>query len=249
MRLEISSMCETGLVRRINQDSILVYQRPSQDFALFAVADGMGGYADGEKASALITSALREWLDGESVLSGPAGTTAVFTGLDAKLRETSAYIHAELNRDQLCGSTCVLLFFQGEICGVLSVGDSRLYRCRGFSCEPLTKDDVWENLSSVRNSRTPAQIREDPNYGKLTQAIGIREAPACSMSTDRARGGDLFALCSDGVYKSFPESRFRRLLFAAKRQDLDAARDRIRREVLDAGARDNFSLILARYHA
>ena len=248
MGVEVSSISDTGLKRQVNQDSILVYRREAKQFFLFAVADGMGGYADGEKASSAITGGLRTWLDAMMDTGLFPGPTAFFSGLGEKLSEVSRYIHTELNREQICGSTCVVLFFHEDMYGTFSVGDSRIYAARAWKNELLTKDDVWENLPEVQSRYSPAERRCNPNYGKLTRAIGSSEKLAYSMNTGRLAEGDAFALCSDGIYKMCSEAFLGRMLRKARHGALDDVRDGIKKEVFRRGAEDNLSLILVRWN-
>jgi len=61
MKLAVSCICDVGRKRTKNQDAILICRDEAQSFALFLVADGMGGYADGERASGAIVSGMRDW--------------------------------------------------------------------------------------------------------------------------------------------------------------------------------------------
>ena len=247
MGIEVGSFTDVGLKRQVNQDSILVFQKKSSDFSLFVVADGMGGYADGEKASSTITTQLRDWLDTALEAGNLGSPTAIFTGLGEKLSEINLYIHEELNRNQICGSTCALLFFHEDMYGLFSVGDSRIYRVRALRFELLTQDDVWENIPSVREQFSPAERRRNPNFGKLTHAVGSQPALSYSMNTGRLAEGDVFALCSDGVYKMCPEAFLKRAVRGARRRDLNEVCEDVKREVYRCGAQDNLSLILVRW--
>ena len=247
MGVEVSSISDIGLKRQVNQDSILVYQKASQNFYLFTVADGMGGYADGEKASSAITSGLREWLNTMLESGLFPGPTAFFTGLGEKMTQISDSIHRTLNQNQLCGSTCVTLFFHEDMYGILSVGDSRIYRAQTWKNELLTKDDVWENQPEVQKQFSPQERRRHSNYGKLTLAVGTAEKLSYSMSSGRLKEGDVFALCSDGVYKMCSDAFFAKMLRKARRHNLDEVRDEVKKEVYRCGAQDNLSLILVRW--
>lgn len=240
--MEVSSISDIGLVRSQNQDSVLVYQDPP--FGLFVVADGMGGYTHGERASGEIVSQLREW-----AVSGDLPRDSIHTLLDAacvRLSEINRFIWNAWNRNTVCGSTCVMLLTLRDCCGIVSVGDSRIYRCRGFQCGPMTRDDVWENQESVRAAYTEEEIARHPNYGKLLCAVGGAENLQCASSTERLFKGDVFALCSDGVYKMCSPKFLQKQLRAARKRELDEVRSQILREVYRNGAQDNASLILVR---
>ena len=68
-----------------------------------------------------------------------------------------------------------------------------------------------------------------------------------SMHTDALQPGDVFALCSDGVYKMCSRAFLHRKLRACRWCDLDKVRDSVKTAVYRSGAEDNMSLILIRY--
>jgi len=249
MNLTVSSVCEIGKERTKNQDAILVCQDEAHDFALFLVADGMGGYADGEKASGLIATGMKDWLNQLNMERFSGSATAMLCAVRDRLLQINDYIWANWNQKQVCGSTCCLLFFLGESYGVFSVGDSRIYRCRQMRCGPITRDDVWENQREIIERYRGQDLSLHPDYGKLVHALGCEKPLGYSMHTDSLRPGDVFALCSDGVYKMCSPSYLKRKLRFCRRADLDKVRDSIIASVYRSGATDNVSLILVRYLA
>lgn len=243
MRIETSYFCETGMVRRSNQDTVFLHSGAPGTLRLFLVADGMGGYANGGKASQAIADGMADWLshntEGEQM-------NDILNSAQERLQMISDKIRRTWGQEQHCGSTCVLLLLLERVYGLLSVGDSRVYLHRGFSCELLTTDDVWEKQESVRSRFTEEEMRRQPEYGRLVHAVGTEDVLCCSMQTGILRRGDTFALCSDGVYRMCGEPFLRRTLYGSRFFRLDTLRDRIRSEVYRRGAKDNFSLILVR---
>jgi len=246
VRLEASSVCDAGLVRKRNQDSILAYQYDPGQLGVFLIADGMGGYADGERASSAIAGGIREWV--EALPEPGLETTAASLLLEAreKLVEINGHIWQEWNQGQICGSTCVLLLIVKDGFGILSVGDSRVYRRSGRRFEQLTRDDVWENQTQVRGQYTENEMKRHPNYGRLTQAVGSGAELFYNMQSGKIESGDIFLLCSDGIYKMCPPRFLDRETRACRKRALDEVRDEIMEEVRRNGARDNASLILVR---
>lgn len=247
MKLTVSSICDIGKVRTKNQDAILTCQDKGHDFALFLVADGMGGCSDGEKASGTIVSGMRDWLNQLDLNWFSGSATEMLCAVRDRLLQINDYIWGKWNQNQVCGSTCSLLFFLGEAYGVLSVGDSRIYRCRGLQCRPITRDDVWENQREIVERYRGQDISLHPDYGKLVHAVGSEKPLSYSMFTDTLRPGDVFALCSDGVYKMCRPGYLKQKLFFCRWADLDKVQDSIISTVYRNGASDNVSLILVRY--
>lgn len=246
MIVKVSSICDIGKARTSNQDSILVYRDESFDFALFIVADGMGGYRDGEKASRAITTGLKSWLSQINISDFAGSVAAMMKALRDQLIEINKYIWETWNQQQVCGSTCALLFIMGSAYGVFSVGDSRIYRSRGIHCVPITRDDVWENQKYVVEQFRKKELVRHPNYGKLVHALGSEKTLVYSIKTETLRSGDVFALCSDGVHKLCSPSFLKRKIRSCHWRDPDSVKEDIMREVFHNGAKDNVSLILVK---
>lgn len=246
MKLEVSSFCDVGLVRKRNQDAIMVYRNDPAQMGAFLVSDGMGGYADGERASTAIANGIRDWL--EAMPDPGLETTAASLLMEArqKLTEINSHIWQEWNQGQVCGATCVLLLIVKEDFGIISVGDSRVYRRSGWRFEVLTKDDIWENQSEIRSRFSKEELVRHPNYGRLTQAMGNGKDLFCSTQSGKISPNDVFLLCSDGIYKMCPPQFLKQAVRPSRKKSLDQIRDEIKEAVWRGGARDNASLILVR---
>ena len=246
MKLAVSCICDVGRKRTKNQDAILICRDEAQRFALFLVADGMGGYADGERASGAIVSGMRDWAAQLNVHRFSTAADMLCAVRD-RLIQINDYIWSNWNQNQVCGSTCSLLFLLRDAYGVFSVGDSRIYRCRRMKCTLITRDDVWENQREIVERYQGQDLSLHPDYGKLIHALGSERPLGYSMHTDTLRPGDVFALCSDGVYKMCSRRFLQGKLRACQWCDLDKVRDSIKAAVYRNGATDNISLILIRY--
>lgn len=239
MNTVYGGISETGLVRRNNEDAILL--RTGKDAALFLVADGVGGREHGEVVSAMLRDGFADWWDAWFL---PRENHASFPEVIDALREKLTEINTgAVNRfgEMNAGSTLVLLFLYGGNCVRFSSGDSRIYRARGLRLCQLTRDDVYENLAVK-----PAGYGKEAN-GKLVAAIGIHERPTFTVATDAVHSGDRFFLCSDGVYRFLAH---RKLQFALCVQGKFAVPKTIinllAKEVENNGAKDNYSMIFVR---
>lgn len=248
MKIEISSLCDIGQKRKVNQDAILVHQDEERGFALFLVADGMGGHANGEIASRAIASGVQGWLlrmEPEDFLGRP---TAMLCAVRDEMLRINDYLWKNWNRRQRCGSTCALLLIWNGVFGTFSIGDSRIYLSRKLRCTQITRDDVWENQRDVIASYSESERRQHPNYGKLVHALGSEQTMTYSMQTQTLLHGDVFALCSDGIHKMCDPNWLKRRIVSCHWNALDVVRDSILAEVYANGAKDNVSLILVKYH-
>lgn len=244
MDISFAGICDMGLKRTINQDSILMYRR--DPIHLFVVADGMGGYADGEIASRWITDSIRKWGADFSEETYEHSFRDMTISLQTCIKQVNKKIYEELNQDQICGSTCVVLFLYKETYAVISIGDSRIYLRRGWKMKSLMPDDVWENQSSVKHSLSKKQIKQSPHMGKLISAIGTRPTITLSVKTDRLSNRDCFLICSDGLYKYCTDRYMRFVMWRSNKNNLNKLADEMLREIYSSGAKDNISAILVK---
>ena len=235
--LHNATVCEPGKVRRLNQDAVLALS--DNDEGLYLVADGMGGGYGGEKASALLRDEFATWWQS----SRRQGQTAPFDQIIEELQDILSRCSGQILRmaptGTVCGSTLALLWVRNGIFVILSVGDSRVYRIRprwcGASLSLLTYDDV----ARPKEGWAPKEI------GHLTRYVGAQEPMRGTLRTGVWDPRDILMLCSDGVYKSCPETVWGRVLGPdLRRGALDEAAQRFSARILQQGARDNFSLIL-----
>ena len=234
------------MIRARNEDSILTYEDPSGKVALFAVADGMGGHKDGDLASRMIVSHLEAWITALPE-SAEYQLTAILDDAVAQLMAINREIYKTLNRDQICGSTLVLLLLTENEYGVVSVGDSRVYFSRGREFRQLTRDDVWENQEKNRSRYSEEELLRHPNRGKLVRAVGVSQELHYSLLSGRVRRGDRFALCSDGVYKYCQREVIRKAMLRLLWRDAEKVRNYLMRTVYQGGAGDNASLVLVKF--
>ena len=239
MKSVCGGISETGLVRRNNEDAILL--RTCRDAALFLVADGIGGREHGEVVSAMLRDGFAEWWDAWFL---PRENHASFPKVIDALREKLTEINADaVHRfgEMNAGSTLVLLFLYGGNCVRFSSGDSRIYLARGLRLSQLTRDDIYENLTVK-----PAGYGKESN-GKLVAAIGIQERPAFTVATDAIHSGDRFFLCSDGVYRFLAHRKLQfSLCVRGKFAVPETMIYSLAKEVKKNGAKDNYSMIFVR---
>lgn len=193
-RVQIGGASHPGLRRDHNEDAYATF--PERDTAV--VADGMGGLAKGEVASAVVVESVTRALDGSrSVAEGL---------LDAhqRLREMRAAAAGER-----MGSTAVAVSVQGNQAHVDWVGDSRAYLWRDGTLSQVTRDHSFVSELLEAGALTAEEAESHPNRHALTRAIGVQEAAALQVdSLDLVlRSGDRLLLCSDGLSGFLPHDR------------------------------------------
>lgn len=240
-----SHICESGLVRKENQDAFLQYI--SSSISVFCVADGMGGHANGKRASTTIVNGIREWTGEYYAEKYESGFLAVLDDFEKKLADINRQLFRFYNNGQTCGSTLVALIIYDDYYAVFSLGDSRVYRKRGRSFTQLTKDDTWQNSDQVPPGLSAEEIRHHGNYDKLVRALGTQESFVPHRMTDKLKRGDTFLLCSDGIYKYCDTKTLAKACSRRIRESTVLLAERIQllhTNVVDKGAPDNLTAVL-----
>lgn len=240
-----SHICEPGLVRKENQDAFLQYI--STSISIFCVADGMGGHENGKRASTAIVNGIREWIGEFYIDKYSDGFLAILDDFEKRLADVNRQIFRFYNNGQTCGSTFVaLILFEGYY-AVFSLGDSRVYRKRGRKFSQMVKDDTWQNSDQVPAGFSPEDIRRHSNYDKLMRALGTQESFVPHRLTNKLKTGDVFLLCSDGIYKYCDEKILIKACRRRIRESNVSMEERVqslRANVIARGAPDNLTAVL-----
>ncbi len=238
MRLAACGASDTGRVRAGNED------RFHAGTSLFAVADGLGGHAAGEVASALAIEALAG-LDGRAFPAHEQARQALLEAFADAHRSVAGQAAAE-PAWQGMGTTLTAVLVDDGLAHLAHVGDSRGYLLRGDGPLRRLTHDHTVAAELVRSGRLrPEEVADHPEWWALTQAIGLGrvvvvEAPEPLPLED----GDQVLLCSDGLTGVVDDGRIGELLAGHPRAEaaclalIDAANA--------AGGPDNVTVVLLR---
>jgi PPM family protein phosphatase len=175
--------------RRRNEDS--VYASPR----LLAVADGMGGHAHGEVASAVTVGLLAELDDRLPV---PDPLAALADVVDDVLHRLTGMAAEDYDLTGM-GSTLTALLFDGTRFGLAHVGDSRGYLVRDDTLSQLTTDHTLVQSLVASGRITEEEAETHPRRSALMRALQAGGAAEPDLTMHRAVAGDRYLLCSDGV--------------------------------------------------
>jgi PPM family protein phosphatase len=225
---------DTGLQRRANEDSLLA-RAP-----LFVVADGMGGAQAGEVASKLAVESFRD---------GVPSDVSPEQALAEQALAANARIHllSRENAEQAgMGTTLTAVYVGDREVAIAHVGDSRAYCLRDGELVRLTDDHSLVDELIREGRLTPAEAEEHPQRSIITRALGPEETVEVDTRSFRARGGDVYLLCSDGLTSMVPEARLAEILREHADAPLRDTGERLIAEANRAGGRDNVTVILLR---
>ena len=124
--MQFCEYSNTGIIRDINQDSLLAVS--SGESGLFVVADGMGGHIDGGFASDTVKKACREWWDFSFCKSTDIELSDAVDGIKEAVESANEKLIAYMDgKDGICGTTVAVVFVHKGTYAVMNIGDSRIY--------------------------------------------------------------------------------------------------------------------------
>ncbi len=247
-----------GMVRSNNQDSGYAGNR------LFLVADGMGGHAGGDVASALTTRAIAKLDapvtppqipgDEQTEAEAPALSAAMATdspamaakGLADALLKANRMLRATVGeRPELSGMGTTFSGFitHGSKLALAHIGDSRLYLLRGGQMRQITKDHTFVQRLVDSGRITEEEAKTHPRRSVLMRVLGdVDSSPDIDTAVLESRPGDVWLLCSDGLCGYVEDEDIERILL--RRTSLQDAVDALIDKALSHGAPDNVTVVL-----
>jgi serine/threonine protein phosphatase Stp1 len=219
-----------GAIRTVNEDRYFA----APDRGLWAVADGMGGHRFGDRASTMVVEHL------QGIIPSGSLEDRVKTLRTAAVEVNQAiYAEAQTNGSRM-GSTLVSCVIEGGRIGLVWAGDSRAYRMRGGALTQLTRDHTQVQELVDRGELTVEQAARHPMSHVLVRAVGVVPDLEVDSIIETIEAGDVFFLCSDGIYDALDESEIVELL---KRRGDDQDLSRMIDLAVAQGARDNVTAI------
>jgi protein phosphatase len=233
-----AAVSHVGKIRSNNQDSGFAGE------TLFAVADGMGGHAGGDVASALALQRLAE-IDGQygSAVDAEFALQEAIVAANAVLTET-VYEHPELTG---MGTTLSALVRVGQSVALAHIGDSRVYRLRDDVLTQITVDHTFVQRLVDSGRITPEEAKTHPRRSVLMRVLGdVDAAPEVDLQVMDTRPGDRWMLCSDGLSGVVEADDIEKLL--KDNVSPDDAANALVEESLDHGAPDNVTVVVVDVH-
>jgi protein phosphatase len=229
MLVRTAALSDTGRKRRHNEDVFVL------DPPLFAVADGMGGANAGEVAAGLAADALREMEDGGS------GEEAVAT----LIREANRRVYERATEDASAsgmGTTMTVALLEDGHVRIGHVGDSRAYLIRNGELSQLTDDHSLVGELVRSGKLAPEDAETHPQRSVITRALGTDPDVDVDTVTVETRSGDVFLLCSDGLYSMVGNEKILELV-ERHRSDLKSAAKALIAAANRGGGDDNITVV------
>jgi PPM family protein phosphatase len=232
LQLRYVTHSEIGLIRKNNQDS--GYASPH----LLVVADGMGGAAAGDLASAVAIDTMRKIeapTTGQEMLEVLAGAMQQANDKIAELVESDLSLEG-------MGTTVTGAIFDGAQLGLAHIGDSRAYLFRGGHLQRLTRDHTWVQSLVDDGKISENEAAAHPHRSLLLKVLNGQPTNDPDLAMVRVMAGDRLMFCSDGVCGLIDDDVIEAAL---QLPDLDDAAERLVVEALHQGGIDNITVIVA----
>ena len=223
-----------GKVRSNNQDSGYAGTH------LFVVADGMGGHAGGDVASAIAIQSIAQGARSfDSVDEAENVLRAALLEANGELAE-SVFQHPELTG---MGTTVSGVVRVGDRLALAHIGDSRIYRWRDGALTQITKDHTFVQRLVDSGRITAEEAAVHPRRSVLMRVLGdVDLNPEIDTDIVETQPGDRWLLCSDGLSGFVSDERVAELL--VEHPDASSAVEALIDESLDEGAPDNVTVVI-----
>ncbi len=245
---------EVGLVRKNNQDS--AYASP----AMIMVADGMGGAAAGDLASAVAVDALaatdsrlaearadaaeRRPAAAPALPEGPAGDVlAVLAAtLDQANRRLNALVADDPSLDGMGTTVCGFVLVDDTQAALVNIGDSRAYLLRDGVLTRVSRDHSWVQTLVDEGRISEREALEHPHRSLILRVLNGKPQHEPEFTVVPVRSGDRLLVCSDGLCGLVTDAE---IAAPAALADREAAVARLVDLAHEAGGYDNITIILA----
>jgi serine/threonine protein phosphatase PrpC len=256
IRIRAAALTDVGRVRELNEDSVMAIEyarqsqvEPAQNY-LYIVADGMGGAAAGEVASAIAVGTLRDYVESRLATAeakDPCELVKEGELLKEGFEEANRRIleHQAANPElRGMGSTAVGALILPPEAAVAWVGDSRAYLSDGAGLRQLTRDHSLVQRLIEIGQLTPEEARHHEHKNVITRSLGARQsgpAGAEAMALKLKRG-DRLLLCSDGLTTHVEDQQIGEIL-GRHHDPYEASRELIAAANAGGGT-DNISVVV-----
>ncbi|MDZ5621174.1 PP2C family protein-serine/threonine phosphatase [Nocardioides bizhenqiangii] len=232
LQFRFAAESDTGRVRENNEDA---------GFAgpyLLCVADGVGGAAAGE-----VASATTSYVVSARALAAPGYDPLRLLAAATEEAHHQLVIGVDADPDRLgMATTLTAILTDGVRTAMAHVGDSRAYLLRDGGFTQLSHDHTMVQAMVDAGRMTPEEATASPHRNVVLQAVDALSTPTPDLLWLDLRPGDRLLLCSDGLSDVLQESALATLLTVPSRR---LATSNLIQAALDGGSRDNVTAIVA----
>lgn len=239
----MSARSDIGLVRPVNEDRLWTEQMNDQA-AIAIIADGLGGHAAGDVASAVAVNTFREAIEATSFVNMAMEERQLLMQYAIDRSNDAIYLLASGDEEyKQMGTTIVSVLICGNDVLIGHVGDSRCYKLNvKGQLELLTVDHTYVNELSKQIPMSEEQKAKHEKRNVLARAVGTDQRVVTDLTTITWQEGEVIMLCSDGLTRMLSDEEIVNVMNAHREADdmvealVDAA--------IAAGGRDNVTVVV-----
>ncbi|MES1158039.1 MAG: protein phosphatase 2C domain-containing protein [Haliangium ochraceum] len=245
------AVSHAGRQRPQNEDAFGTFPQDR----LFIVADGMGGHSAGEVASHMAVDEIAAFFrsfhdDPRQVWPYPVnralslGANLLSVGIKVANERIRAAAEADRSRTKMACTAVALAVGDSQL-SLAHAGDARAYRLRDGQLKRLTVDhSILAEMVAARPDMGEAEIAAFSHRNVVTKALGSKADLEPTMTVKRFQRGDLYLLCSDGLWGSVKDPAIADILRST--DDLEAGCQMLVDAANDAGGPDNITALIVR---
>jgi protein phosphatase len=254
---------DVGRTREHNEDALLVADLTTNNSSLpettrkqgagpkgslFMVADGMGGAAAGEIASAMAVEAILGEIRAGWITSPATDPEAFVLAIKTATKNANAQIHSYASQHaeyRGMGTTATIAGLLGDTLYLAQVGDSRAYVVRRGVARQITKDQSLMQKLVEAGELTEEEAEHSERRNIILQALGPEQNIRVDLTHQTVRRGDVLVLCSDGLSSQVGKDAIADVV--TEQEDMAAACQQLIDLANAKGGPDNITVILARF--
>jgi PPM family protein phosphatase len=254
---------DVGRTREHNEDAFVIADLTANDTSLpeqtrtqsagpkgslFVVADGMGGAAAGEIASAMAVEVIVGEIRANWITSPASDVEAFVRAIKTATKNANAQIHTYASQHaeyRGMGTTATVAGLLGDTLYLAQVGDSRAYIVRQGVARQITKDQSLMQKLVEAGELTEEEAEHSERRNIILQALGPEQKIRVDLTHQTIRRGDALVLCSDGLSSQVGKEVIAEVVTDQESEEAAC------RELIDLanakGGPDNITVIIARF--
>jgi len=261
--VRVAGLTDVGRTREHNEDSFVVADLTTgttiaqpdsatlpagSKGSLFMVADGMGGAAAGEIASAMAVDIVLGEMRTNWIAADHAEAESFVRAIKQATKAANAQINAFATQHpeyRGMGTTATIVGLLGDTLYLAQVGDSRAYIVRAGVTRQITKDQSLMQKLIEAGEMTEEEAEHSERRNIILQALGPEANIKVDLTHQKIRRGDTLVLCSDGLSGQVNKDQIAEIV--RREPDLMRASHRLIDLANEAGGPDNITVIVARF--